>query len=194
MRIKSIWLLTSLSFLCLACNAFCTGVKHPSDYGEPPNPIIFPPCGSAVVNGVVADCFEGTGESQFDFLFTLSLQTPTAVTSITSAEFTFTVAPTDVGFLEGDPSDCVAMNIACTPSQIVIANNPPFTSPITLDFSNFTGDLMATIYFAYDAQATAPVFTGAATTPNVTTPEPSEIGILAAAFGCFVAARRKLKA
>jgi hypothetical protein len=187
MRNKSIWLLTSLSSLLLASSAFAAGVKHPSDYGEPPNPIIFPACGSAVVNGVVADCFEGTGESQFDFLFTLSLQTPTAATSITSAQFTFTDVPTDVGLLEGDPADCGAMNISCTPAQITITNNPALTSPITLDFSNFTGDLTATLYFAYDDQAAAPVFT------TVNTPEPSEIGILIAAFGCLVAARRKLQ-
>jgi hypothetical protein len=188
MRNKPIWLVISLSFSLLVGSAFAAGIKHPSDYGEPPNPIIFPPCGSAIVNGVVADCFKGTGESQFDFLFTLSLQTPIAATSITSVEFTFADVPTNVNFLEGDPSDCQAMNISCTPAQIALSNNdPPYASPITLDFANFTGDLTATVFFAYDAQATAPVFTGA------TTPEPSEIGILIAAFGCLAAARRKLQ-
>jgi hypothetical protein len=186
---KSSWLLPSLSLSLLVSSAFAAGVKHPSDYGEPPNPINFTACGSAVVGSVVADCFEGTGESQFDFLFTLSLETPTAATSITSAQFTFSDVPTDVGFLEGDASDCGAMNISCTPSQITITNNPALASPITLDFSNFTGDLAATVYFAYDAQATAPVFAGATTTP-----EPSEIGILIAAFGCCIAARRRLQA
>ncbi len=189
MRNESIRLLKSLSFLCLASSAFCAGIKHPSDYGEPPDPIQFTACGSAVVNQVVADCFEGTGESQFDFLFTLSLETPNAATSITSVQFTFADVPTDVGFLEGDASDCAAMNISCTPSQIGISgNNPPFNSPITLDFSNFTGDLTATVFFAYDSQATAPVFTAAPA------PEPNEIGILIAAAGCFIAARRKLQA
>jgi hypothetical protein len=189
MRNESICLLKTLSVLVLASSAFAGGIKHPSDYGEPPNPIIFPPCGSsAVVNGVVANCFEGTGESQFDFLFTLSLQTPNAATSITSVEFTFADVPTNVNFLEGDPSDCQAMNISCTPAQIALSNNdPPYASPITLDFANFTGDLTATVFFAYDAEATAPVFTGA------TTPEPREIGILIAAFGCLAAARRKLQ-
>jgi hypothetical protein len=179
-------------FLLLVSSGFAAGVKHPSDYGEPPNKITFNPCGSSVLNGVVADCFEGTGESQFDFLFTLSLENPTAATSITSAQFTLTDLPKDAGFLEGDPIACAAMNIACTPAQIGIGNNdPPYASPITLDFTNFTGDLTATVFFAYDAQATAPVFTGATT--SVTTPEPSEIGILIAAFGCLVAARRKLQ-
>jgi len=178
--------------LLLVSSGFAAGVKHPSDYGEPPNKITFNPCGSAVVNGVVADCFDGTGESEFDFLFTLSLQTPTAATSITSVKFTFDDVPTNVNFLEGNPSDCAAMNIACTPAQIGIGNNdPPYASPITLDFANFTGDLTATVFFAYDAQATAPLFTDATTAPSVTTPEPSEIGILIAAFGCLVAARRK---
>jgi hypothetical protein len=86
------------------------------------------------------------------------------------------------------------MNIACTPAQITITNNPALTSPITLEFSDFIGDLMATVYFAYADQATAPVFTSATTSATVNTPEPGEIGILIAAFGCFIAARRKLQA
>ena len=191
MRNKSTWLPVSLAFLVLASSAFAAGVKHPSDYGEPPNPIDFTACGSTVVGLVVADCFEGTGESPFDFLFTLSLQTPTAATSITSAQFTFADVPTEVGLLEGTSSDCAAMNIACTPTQITITNNPALTSPINLDFSNFTGDLAATVYFAYADQAAAPVFTGATT--SVTTPEPVYIGILVTAFGCLLAARRKLQ-
>lgn len=179
---------TRLTILFLLVgSAFAAGVKHPSDYGEPPNPITFPSCGSAVINGVVADCFAGTGESQFDFLFTLSLQTPSAATSITSAQFTFDDVPTDINFLEGDPSDCAAMNIACTPTQIGITANPPFTSPITLGFSNFGGNLTATIFFAYDAQASAPVFTGADTVP---TPEPNEIGMLIAALAGLIGSRR----
>jgi hypothetical protein len=194
MRKKSVRVLKSLSLLCLASSAFCAGIKHPSDYGEPPDPINFPACGSAVVNGVVAECFEGTGESQFDFLFTLSLETPAAATSITSAQFTLTVVPTDVGLLVGEPSDCAAMNIACTPPQITITNNPALASPITLDFANFTGDLPATVYFAYADQAAAPVFTGATTAASVATPEPREIGILTAVFGCLIAARRKPQA
>jgi hypothetical protein len=195
MRNKFSYLLKSFCLLVFASSVFAAGVKHPSDYGEPPNPIDFTACGSTTVSGVVADCFEGTGESQFDFLFTLSLQTPTAATSITSAQFTFADVPSDVGFLEGIPSDCVAMNIACTPAQIGISNNsPPYTSPITLGFSNFAGDLTATVFFAYDAQATAPVFTGAATAPSVATPEPGEIAIPIAAFGCLILARRKLQA
>lgn len=177
-------------FLLIVGSAFAAGVKHPSDYGEPPNPIVFTACGSTVLDSIVVKCYEGTGESAFDFLFTLSLQTPSAATSITSAQFTFADVPTDVGLLKGDASDCAAMNIPCTPSQVTIANNPALTSPITLDFSNFTGDLTTTVYFAYSDQADAPVFTGGTTSATTATPEPGEIGILIGAFGCLIGARR----
>jgi len=192
MRNKSTRLLTSLSFFCLlATSAFATGIKHPSDYGSPPSAIDFGSCGTQQIGLVVADCFTGTGPSFNDFLFTLSLETPTASTSITSVQFTLADVPTDVGLVEGTPSDCSAMNIACTPAQITISNNPALASPITLDFSNFTGNLTATVYFAYSDTATAPVFAADQTSSSVSTPEPSEIGILIAAFGCLIAARRK---
>jgi hypothetical protein len=179
-------------FGLLASSAFAAGIKHPSDYGDVSGSIDFLSCGSTTVGLVVADCFTGANGTN-DFLFTLSLASPTPLISITSVEFTLADVPTDVGFLQGDPSDCAAMNISCTPSQIGISgNNPPFTSPITLNFSNFTGDLSATIFFAYGDTATKPVFTADQTGASVATPEPTEIGILIAAFGCLVAARRKL--
>jgi hypothetical protein len=196
MRNNSTRLITSFSFFwLLASSAWAAGIKHPSDYGSPPSPIDFPSCGSTVVGLVVADCFAGTGESSNDFLFTLSLQNPVATTSITSVEFSLADVPTDVGFLEGTPSDCAAMNIACTPAQVTITNNPALASPITLDFTNFTGDLTATVYFAYADPATAPTFNGDTTGSSVTTtPEPSEIGLLIAAFGSLILVRRRQQA
>jgi hypothetical protein len=198
MRNNSTRLITSFSFFCLlASSAWAAGIKHPSDYGSPPSPIDFPACGTPpmVVGLVVADCFAGTGESSNDFLFTLSLQNPVATTSISSVEFSLVDVPTDVGFLEGTPSDCAAMNIACTPAQVTITNNPALASPITLDFSNFTGNLTATVYFAYANPATAPTFTGDTTGSSVTTtPEPSEIGLLIAAFGSLIVVRRRQQA
>jgi hypothetical protein len=190
-------LLTSLSFFCLlASSAFAGGIKHPSDYGDPTTGITFGTCGSTQIGLVIADCFTGTGAGGNDFLFTFSLQNPTASTSITSVSFTFADVPTDVGLLESEtPGDCAKMNVACTPPQITITNSPSLVSPITLDFANFTGDLMATAYFAYDSSSSAPIFTGDTTSGSTTsTPEPSEIGILIAAFGCLVAARRKQQA
>jgi hypothetical protein len=185
-------LITSFSCLCLlASSAWAVGIKHPSDYGDPPNAIDFPACGSTVVGLVVADCFAGTGGSSNDFLFTLSLQNPSATTSITSVAFSLADVPTDVGFLEGTASDCAAMNIACTPAQVTITNNPALASPITLDFSHFTGDLTATVYFAYADPATAPMFIGDTTGSSVNTPEPSEIGLLIAAFGSLILVRRR---
>jgi hypothetical protein len=143
---------------------------------------------------VVADCFEGTGPSPDDFLFTLALNSPIASTSITSVEFTLADVPTGFGLLEGTPTDCAAMDIACTPAQVTITNNPALSSPITLDFSGFAGNLVSTVYFAYDSQATAPTFAGDTTASSVTsTPEPSELGLLIAGFGCLIALRRKQK-
>jgi len=78
-------------------------------------------------------------------------------------------------------------------SDCISNNDPPFVSPLTLAFSNFTGDLTATVFFAYDDTATAPVFTADQTGSTTATPEPSEIGTLIAGFGCLVAARRKLQ-
>jgi len=192
MRKFSSPLLTGLSFFCLLASSAWAGggIKHPSDYGSPPSAIDFTPCGSTVIGLVVADCFAGTGESSNDFLFTLALQSPTASTSITSVEFTLADVPTGIGLLEGSASDCAAMNITCTPSQVTISNNPALSSPTTLDFSDFTGDLTVTTYFAYDNPSTAPTFINA-TTSSVTTPEPSELGLVIAAFGCLIAVRRR---
>ncbi|HLK17991.1 MAG TPA: hypothetical protein VKT81_03510 [Bryobacteraceae bacterium] len=195
MRTTSTRLLTSLSFFALlATSAFAAGIKHPSDYGSPPSAIDFGNCGTTQVGLVVADCFTGTGPGFNDFLFNVSLKNPDASTSITSLGFTFADVPTDVGLLEGTPSDCAAMNIPCTPASISITNNPALSSPITLEFSGFTGNLSATIYFAYSDQASAPVFTADTTSGSVTpAPEPSEIGILVAGLGCLIAAQRKLQ-
>src|ERR1700683_2833036 len=168
MRNHSTRLITSLSFFCLLASSAWAGggLKHPPDNGDPPNIIYFAACGSTVVGLVVADCFEGTGGSPDDFLFTLALSSPTASTSITSVEFTLADVPTGFGLLEGTTTDCAAMNIACTPAQVTITNNPALSSPITLDFSDFTGDLMATVYFAYDSQVTAPTFTADTTSSS----------------------------
>src|ERR1039457_3454284 len=152
-------LTASVFFFCLlASSSWANGIKHPSDYGDTSGSIDFSPCGSTPVDLVVADCFTGANGTH-DFLFTLSLSSPTASISITSVEFTLADVPTDFGLLEGTPTDCAAMNIVCTPAQITISNNPALASPITLDFSDFTGNLAATIYFAYGSTVTAPTFT-----------------------------------
>ena len=192
-------LTASAFFFCLLVSSgWANGIKHPSDYGDPSFPINFPACSpsSQTEDGVVASCFQGTGPSPNDFLFTFSLQNPSPSTSITSVTFTLADVPTDFGLLEGTPSDCASMNIACTPTQVTITNNPALVSPITLDFSNFTGDLSGevTAYFAYADSATAPSFTGATTSSTTATPEPSEIGILIAAFGSLIALRRRKQA
>ncbi|MGD0297395.1 MAG: PEP-CTERM sorting domain-containing protein [Bryobacteraceae bacterium] len=189
-------LIASVFFFCiLASSAWAGGgIKHPSDYGSPPSPIDFTACGSQQEGPVIAQCFEGTGESPDDFLFTFSLQNPIASTMITSVKFSLADVPTDFGLLEGTPTDCAAMNIVCTPSQITISNNPPLASPITLDFSNFMGDLSATAYFAYSSTVPAPNFAGATTSSAVTTPEPSEIGLLIAALASLIVVRQKQQA
>jgi hypothetical protein len=194
MRKFSSPLLTSLSFFCLlASSAWASGgIKHPSDYGDPSSGISFTPCGSQTVDNVVADCFEGTGGNPDDFLFTLALQTPTALTSITSATFTDADVPTDFGLVESQTAgDCAKMNVTCTPAQITITNNPSLAFPMTLDFGSFAGDLAATVYFTLPDGATAPTFTAAQTSSSVATPEPSEIGLVIAAFGCLIAVRRR---
>jgi hypothetical protein len=192
MRNKSTRLLTILSFFCLlAGSAFASGIKHPSDYGV--LPVSFTPCGTQTIGPIEADCFAPQNGSH-DFLFTISLVTPSALTSIDSATFTVTDVPAEVGLFEGDATDCAQTSVPCTAAGISLANDPALLSPITFDFSGFTGDLSATVYFNYGDVAKAPSFLSCS--PNCATsatPEPSEIGILIAAFGCVVAARRKLQ-
>jgi len=75
-------------------------------------------------------------------------------------------------------------------SPLALTNNK-FT------FTNFTSDQTVTAWFTFSEPATGVTDTLTAdNTPGATsgTPEPSEIGILIAAFGCLVAARRKLQA
>jgi len=201
MRINNTRIIVSLSLLCfLAGSAWAGGIKHPSNYGDPPNAITFEPCTTAsqTVDGVIASCFQGTGGSPFDFLFTLALVTPSASTSITSVTFNLSdIADLDsadpFGLLEGDTADCAAMNIACTPAQITINDGSPLAlGANTFTFTHFTGDLVATAYFGYDNTADAPSFTGAVLSGATTsTPEPSEIGVLIAAFGSLIFIRRK---
>jgi hypothetical protein len=185
--------IASAFFVCLLTgSAWANGIKHPSDYGSPPSPINFTPCGSQLEDGVVASCFEGTGPSSNDFLFTFALQNPSALTSITSVTFTLTDVPTDFGLLKGTAADCGAMNIACTPAQVTIpGNQTPVIGANTFLFNNFTGDLQVTEFFAYANPATAPVFTAATTSSTTATPEPSEIGLLTVALATLIMVRRR---
>jgi hypothetical protein len=193
------WIAPAL-LLCLAAgSAFAGGgIKHPSDYGSPPNPIAFQPCSTAsqTVDGVIASCYTGTGGNPFDFLFTFALVTPSASTSITSVTFTLADLPSDYGLLEGTSSDCAAMNIACTPSAITINDASPLATGTgnTFTFTNFTGNLMATEYFSYSDTETAPSFTAATTSSTTATPEPGEAGFLIAAFSSLFFLRRRQQA
>jgi hypothetical protein len=197
--------LIGLSFFCLmASSAFAGGIKHPSDYGDPSTGITFGSCGSQQIGLVVADCFNGTGEGSNDFLFSFSLATPVATTSITSVTLNLTFNPSDLnttdpfGLLESQtPGDCSKMNIACTPPQVTFLD-PPATlvdGSNTFSFNNFAGNLTVTEYFSFEDAISTPSFTGDTTSSSVTTPEPSEIGFLiAAAFGSVIVARRRQQA
>lgn len=186
----------------LTSNAWAGGIKHPSDYGSPPSPIDFTSCGSQTENGVIANCFNGTGPSVNDVLFTFALVTPSASTSITSVTFTLSdIADLDsanpYGLLEGTALDCSAMNISCTPPQITLNDGSPLAlGSNTFTFTNFTGNLVATEYFGYDNAATGnPTFTAATTSTATSTPEPSQIVLLTLAFGAvvFFVRRRQAK-
>jgi len=197
MRNGKFGILASTLILLAASSTWAAGIKHPSDYGSPPSAIDFTSCGSTTENGVTANCFNGTGPSFNDFLFSFSLATPSASTSITSVTFTLadiadlqpvTPAPGQFGLLEGTATDCAAMNIACTPASISINGPSPLAlGSNTFTFTGFTGNLVATEFFAYENAATgAPVFTAATTSSTTATPEPSEIGVLMAAFGSVI--------
>jgi hypothetical protein len=199
MRNTSTRLLTSLSFFCLlAGSAFAGGIKHPSDYGS--TPVTLNNCGSpTTVGAVVATCFVGSGSGFDDFLFSFALTSPSPTTSITSVTFDFPTAVSEFGLVEAVGSDvCSGLtNVPCLPegSPVTISGGTP-PLPIggnTFTFTNFTGDLSGdvTAYFTLADGSAAPTFTGDTTGSSVATPEPSEIGILIAAFGCLVAARRK---
>ena len=201
MRIKSVRLLTSLSFFCLlAASAWAAGIKHPSDYGDPSTGITFGSCGSQKVGLVVADCFNGTGAGSNDFLFSFSLASPNPTTSITSVTLNLTFSPSDLntadpfGLLESQTAgDCSKMNIACTPPQVTFLN-PPATlvdGSNIFSFNNFTGDLTVTEYFSFLDAVSAPSFIADTTSSSVTTPEPSELGLLIAAFGSLIVVRRR---
>ena len=193
-------LTASVFFFCLLVSSgWANGIKHPSDYGSPPSPITFPSCGSVTQNGVVGSCFGGTGPGFNDFLFTFALQTPSASTDITSVTLDFDFSPSDlspdpVGLLEGTTTDCEAMNIACTPPQVTVSPLALVDGSNKFTFTNFTGDLTVTEYFSFNDTVTAPTFTGATTSSTTATPEPSEIGLLIAAFGSVIALRRRRQA
>lgn len=184
--------LASTLLLLAASSGWAAGIKHPSDYGSPPSAIDFTSCGSTTINGVIADCFNGTGPSFNDFLFSFSLASPSASTTINSVTFTlsdiaYLDAANPYGLLEGTATDCAAMNIACTPASITLNGGTPAIGSNTFTFTGFTGNLVATEYFGYDNAATgAPAFTGAITSSTTATPEPSEIGLLMAAFGSVI--------
>ncbi len=195
-------LLTSLSFFCLlAGSAFAGGIKHPSDYGATPVTLDNCPGSPTTADGVVATCYVGSGSGFADFLFSFALASPSSTTSITSVTFDFSDAASDFGLVEGTSGDpCSGLvNVPCLPAGSpvgITGDATPFASGThTFDFTNFTGDLSGevTAYFTAADGGFAPTFTGATTAPSASTPEPSEIGILVAAFGCLVAARRKLR-
>jgi hypothetical protein len=202
MRNTSTQLITSLSFFCLlAGSAFAGGIKHPSDYGATPVTLVNCPGSPTTEGAVVATCFIGSGSGFDDFLFSFALTSPSPTTSITSVTFDFPTAVSDFGLVEAVGLDvCSGLtNVPCLPegSPVTIAGG---TLPLpigdnTFTFTNFTGDLSGdvTAYFTLADGSAAPTFAGDTTSSSVNTPEPSEIGILIAAFGCCIAARRKLQ-
>jgi hypothetical protein len=198
MRNKSTRLLTSLSFLLLASSAFAGGIKHPSDYGV--DPLVT--CGTLPGGLVTATCYEGSGGFADDLLINFSLISPAA--GLTSATLDFSSLPTDFGLVEGtsgDPCAGDSIDVPCGPdtSPVTIADGSPLAlTNNKFTFTNFTSDQVVTAWFTFNDVATdvtasliADNTSGATTTG---TPEPSEIGFLIAAFGCLVAARRKLQA
>jgi hypothetical protein len=202
MRNTSTRLLTSLSFFgLLAGSAFAGGIKHPSDYGATPVTLNNCPGSPTTVGAIVATCYIGSGSGFDDFLFSFALTSPSPTTAITSVTFDFPTAVSDFGLVEAVGADvCSGLtNVPCLPegSPVTISGG---TLPLpvggnTFTFTNFTGDLSGdvTAYFTLADNSAAPTFTGDTTSSSVTTPEPSEIGILIAAFGCLVAAQRKLR-
>jgi hypothetical protein len=198
MRNTSTRLLASLSFFgLLATSAFAGGIKHPSDYGV--DPLVT--CGTLPGGLLTATCYEGSGGFADDLLINFSLISPAA--GLTSATFDFSALPTDFGLVEGTSGDpCAGDNIdvPCGPdtSPVTIADSSPLAlTNNKFTFTNFTSDQTVTAWFSFNEAATG--VTATLTADNTSgattgTPEPSEIGILIAAFGCLVAARRKLQA
>ena len=194
-------LLIGGALLCLlASSAWAGGIKHPSDYGDVSTGITLTPCGgsSPVFNGVTADCFTGSGPSSFDFLFTFSVNPAATVTSVSFNLTDLPDATDPFGLLEGTPSDCAAMNVACTPATVDLAATGPLTTGDNkFLFTNFSGLLSGkvTAYFHYTDTATAPTFSAATVSGGTTaTPEPSEIGLIAAGLGALIVWRRRQQA
>lgn len=197
MRITSTRLLTSLSFFAiLASSAFAAGIRHPSDYGV--DPLI--KCGSPQTIGLLTiTCYEGSGGFTDDLLINFALLSP--ATSLTSATLDFSALPTDFNLVEGtsgDPCSGDKIAVPCGPdtSPVTIADSSPLAiTGNKFVFTNFTADQTVTAYFTFNVLATDVTATLKADTTGgaVTgTPEPSEIGILIASFGCLMVARRKL--
>jgi hypothetical protein len=195
-------LIASAFFVCLLTgSAWANGIKHPSDYGSPPG-INLLPCATATqtVDGVVASCFQGSGLSPNDFLFTLALANPSPSTSISSVTFNFSDladVPTDFGLIEGTNTDpCSGMNVACLqpPTLVTITDGTPLgIGDNKFLFSNFTGDLSGkvTAYFSYGDSEQAPSFTAATTSSTTATPEPGELGLLTVALASLILVRRR---
>jgi len=150
-------------------------------------------------DGVVATCFEGSGESFNDYLFSFALVTPSPSTSINSVTLDFSSSVTDFGLVEGDGGDpCSGLtNVPCLPSTtlVTIAGGtlPLSSGDNTFNFTNFTGSLSGdvTAYFTLSNSELVPTFESATTSSTTTTPEPGEIGLLVAAFVSIIAVRRR---
>lgn len=189
---KKTTLLIGGAVLCLmATSAWAGGIKHPSDYGAAPvSPTI---CGTQDVDGVTAACFQPTNGVDA-FLFTFSLDTPGQ--SLLSVTFDYSEGPTEFGILTGIPgSPCSDINIACLTEPTNVDINTVDTKTFT--FSNFTPDLSGkvTAFFTFDGKIDTPTLTAATTSGGTTaTPEPSEIGVIAAGLGALIAWRRRQQA
>jgi hypothetical protein len=197
MRNKSARLLTSLSFFgMLAASAWAGGIKHPSSYGVSP----LNPCGAPYPfdSGLVTvSCFQGGGGFEDDLLVNFTLISP--ATALTSATFNFSALPTDFGLVEGTSGDACAgdlVDLPCGPDTdlVTIADSSPLAlTNNVFTFSNSTGDQSVTAYFTFSQLATGVTATLTADNTSgstTSTPEPSEIGLLMAAFACVVAVRR----
>jgi hypothetical protein len=198
MRNKSAQLLTSLSFFgLLATSAWAGGIKHPSDYGASP----LNPCEAPETVGLVtATCFQGGGGFTDDLLINFSLISP--ATSLTSVTLDFSALPSDFGLVEGtsgDPCSGDQIAVPCGPdtSLVTIADSSPLAlTNNKFTFTNFTGDQPVTAYFTFSEPATGvtATLTGDMTGSSTATPEPSEVGLMIAAFACLIAVRRMQQA